>query len=108
MATSTNEDLGWLAEECALRLRFQEPGFTVREIVPPATTLYDPMLGWVDDEGCVVYCDIGGQREPGWDPDQGHGSVWRLHPDDTLEAIVPPGNIGKGMIMFPMRATASF
>lgn len=105
---ATDADLSWLAADCELRLEFREPGFAVREIVPPATTLFDPMLGWVDEDGCVVFCDIGGQREPGWNPEEGHGSIWRLHPDDRLEAIVPPGRIGKGMIMFPMRSTQQF
>ncbi|HEB91339.1 MAG TPA: hypothetical protein ENI85_17315 [Deltaproteobacteria bacterium] len=104
----TDQDLSRLAEECALRLEFHEPGFSVREIIPPATMLYDPMLGWVEDDESLVFCDIGGQREPGWNPREGHGSIWRLHRDDRLESIVPAGAIGTGMIMFPMKAPASF
>lgn len=108
LSTTMERDLSQLAAECELRLELHEPGYRVREIVPPATTLYDPMLGYVDDDGSLVFCDIGGQREQGWDPEQGHGAVWRLHPDDRIEAIVPPGNIGRGMIMFPMRAPEGF
>jgi hypothetical protein len=67
------------------------------------------MLGWVDPDGSLIFCDIGGQAvEPGWNPREGHGSIWRLHRDDRLEAIVPPGAIGKGMIMFPMKSPPSF
>lgn len=107
--TSYDEQLAQLAEDCELRLQFTEPGFSVREIIPPATTLFDPMLGWIEDDESLVFCDIGGQAvEPGWDPSEGHGSIWRLHQDDRLEAIVPPGAIGKGMVMFPMKSAASF
>lgn len=108
MSTTSVTELSWLAEQCALRLELHEPGYQVREIIPPATSLYDPMLGWQDDDGSLVLCDIGGQREPGWNPDVGHGAVWRLQPDDRLEAIVPPGAIGRGMVMFPMRAPSTF
>jgi hypothetical protein len=104
----SNEDLGWLASECELRATVKETGFTIREVVPAATWLHDPMPGWVDEDGAFVFCDIGGQDEPGWDPRKGHGSIWRLHRDDHLEPIVPPGEIGKGMIMFPMRAPDTF
>ena len=103
------EQLATVAKECELKLKFADQGFSVREIIPPATTLYDPMLGWVDDDDSLVFCDIGGQAGgPGWDPRMGHGSIWRLYPGDGVQAIVPPGAIGKGMIMFPMKSPASF
>jgi hypothetical protein len=105
---ATEGALEKLARDCALRLRFAVPDFAVREVIRPATTLFDPMLGWVDDDESLVFCDIGGQSEPGWDPTAGHGSIWRLSRDDRLEAIVPPGAIGKGMIMFPMKSPPSF
>jgi hypothetical protein len=101
-------DLARLADECALKLQLHEAGYAVREVVPPATTLFDPMLGWVDPDGSLVFGDIGGQLRPGWDPEVGHGSIWRLHRDDRLEAVLPPGAIGRGMVMFPMRAPATF
>lgn len=106
--TEDEKELARVAADCALRLQLREPGFSVREIIPPATSLYDPMLGWIDDDGSLVFCDIGGQRQPGWNPREGHGSVWRLHPDDRLEAIVPPGAIGLGMVMFPMKSSPEF
>ena len=109
MTTSYQQQIAELAEACALKLKFEDAGFRVREIIPPATDLFDPMLGWVDDDSSLVFCDIGGQaKEPGWDPHEGHGSIWRLHRNDHLEAIVPRGAIGKGMIMFPMKSSASF
>lgn len=101
-------ELARVAADCKLRLQLSDPGFTVREIIPPATSLFDPMMGWIDDDGALVFCDIGGQRQPGWNPREGHGSIWKLHPDDRLESIVPPGSIGLGMIMFPMKSSPEF
>lgn len=101
-------DLRWLEKDTELRLEFKEPGFAIRPIVPPATWLYDAQLGWIEDDGALIFHDIGGQGEPGWDPEKGHGSTWRLYPDDRLEAIVPPGNSGRAMIMSPMKSPASF
>lgn len=103
------DELASVAADCELKLKFSEEGFSVREIIPPATTLYDPMLGWVDEDDSLVFCDIGGQAGgSGWDPRSGHGSIWRLYPDDRIEAVVPPGAIGKGMVMFPMKSPVSF
>ncbi|MET0886079.1 MAG: hypothetical protein ABWX92_06475 [Mycetocola sp.] len=101
-------DLSWLEAETELKLEIVEPGFEIRPIVAPATWLYDCQLGWVEDDGSVIFHDIGGQGEPGWDPEKGHGSTWRLYPDDRLEVIVPPGSSGRAMIMSAMKSPASF
>jgi hypothetical protein len=101
-------DLKWLEEETELKLEILEPGFEVRPIVPPATWLYDCQLGWIEDDGSLIFHDIGGQGEPGWDPEKGHGSTWRLHPDDRLEVIVPPGSSGRAMLMSPMKSPAEY
>jgi hypothetical protein len=96
-----------IAAECEFRVQVHEEGYIAREIVPGGERLYDPALGFVDDDGSVVLCDIGGQPERGWDPDSAHGSLLRLHPDGTLETIVPTQNL-RGMPMTPKRAPASF
>ncbi|MET0326923.1 MAG: hypothetical protein ABW219_17030 [Ilumatobacteraceae bacterium] len=101
-------DLSWLEAETELKLEILEPGFEIRPIVAPATWLYDAQLGWIEDDGSLIFHDIGGQGEPGWDPEKGHGSTWRLHRDDRLEVIVPPGASGRAMLMSPMRSPASF
>jgi hypothetical protein len=101
-------DLSWLVAETELKLEIREPGFAIRPIVEPATWLYDAQLGWIEEDGSLIFHDIGGQGKPGWDPEKGHGSTWRLHPDDRLEAIVPPGSSGRAMIMSPMKSPASF
>jgi hypothetical protein len=101
-------DLGWLEEETELKLEILEPGFAILPIVAPATWLYDCQLGWIEDDGALIFHDIGGQKEPGWDPEKGHGSTWRLYPDDRLEPIVSPGSTGRAMIMSPMKSPESF
>ncbi|MET0886080.1 MAG: hypothetical protein ABWX92_06480 [Mycetocola sp.] len=101
-------DLAWLEEETELKLEILEPGFEIRPIIAPATWLYDAQMGWLEDDDSLIFHDIGGQGEPGWDPQRGHGSTWRLYPDDRLEVIVPPGSSGRAMIMSPMKSPASF
>ncbi|MET0895381.1 MAG: hypothetical protein ABWY80_05975 [Acidimicrobiia bacterium] len=95
-------------EENELRLNIVEPGFSVREVVPPGgpnppESFFDPFFCFAEDDGSVVIMDIGGQPEPGWNPNQGHGSIWRLHPDDRLTPIVPLGAIGMGCILPPVK-----
>jgi hypothetical protein len=97
-----------IREENEMRLRVLEPGFEVREVVPPGApnapeSFFDPFFCFADDDGSVVVMDIGGQREPGWNPNQGHGSIWRLHPDDSVTPIVALGEIGLGCILPPVR-----
>jgi len=101
-------DLGWLADETEIKVEILEPGFELRTIIPPATTLYDCQLNWVEDDGSVVLTDIGGQGEPGWNPKKGHGSVFKLHPDNRIEQIVPYGNTGRAMIMSSIKSPSNF
>ncbi|MGV9867172.1 hypothetical protein [Rhodococcus koreensis] len=103
------EVLARIVDTCQLKLNFNVPGYSVREIISPGTSLYDPNLGFVDDDGSLIVGDIGGQPERGgWDPERGHGAIWRLHRDDRLEEVVPSSNVGRGMVMFPKRAPRSF
>ena len=102
------DDLGWLAERTQVRAEIVDPGFELKVIIPPATTLFDCQLGWVDPEGAMVITDIGGQHKPGWDPERGHGSVFKVHPDNRIEPIVPYGATGRAMIMSSMLSPADF
>jgi len=101
-------DLGWLKEWTEIKLEILEPGFRYNAILPPATTLFDGQLRWIEDDGTVVLTDIGGQAEPGWDPEKGHGSVFRLHPDNRIEPIVPYGATGRAMIMSSILSPPDF
>jgi hypothetical protein len=101
-------DLGWLKEWTEVRAEIVEPGFELRPIIPPATTLYDTQLGWIEDDGSIVITDIGGQGEPGWNPEKGHGSIFKLHPDNRVEPIVPYGNTGRAMIMSTIKSPPNF
>jgi len=66
-------DLDWLRQDTEVRAECKERGFTIKPIVESATWLYDCQLGWVEEDGTVIFHDIGGQGEPGWDPEKGHG-----------------------------------
>lgn len=101
-------DLDWLRQDTEVRAECKEPGFTIKPIVESATWLYDCQLGWVEEDGTVIFHDIGGQGDPGWDPEKGHGSTWRLHPDNRLDCIVAPGSSGRAMLMSPMKSPATF
>lgn len=101
-------DYRWLRNQWQFRLRTHEPGFAAREIIGVGDQLYDPQLGWMEDGGALFLTDIGGQESYGWDPDKGHGAVLRLHPDDRLEAQIPPRNMGRYMPLCPQRAPDHF
>jgi hypothetical protein len=101
-------DLSWLAEQTQVKMELLEPGFEMRVIIPPATTLYDCQPCYVDDDGSMVITDIGGQAQPGWDPIKGHGAVFKLHPDNRIEYLVPYGNTGRAQIMSTIRSPANF
>jgi hypothetical protein len=101
-------DYGWLKEQWDFRLKVHEPGFAAREAIGVGEQLYDPQLGWVEEGGAIFLTDIGGQESRGWDPEKGHGSVLRLHPDGRLEAQIPPGKMGTFMPLCPQRAPDHF
>ncbi len=102
------EDYEWLKRDCEHKMEVLEPGFTWQVLVDVGGPLYDPMLGWADPDHSFVFCDIGGQPERGWNPEQGHGAIYRLHADGRLETIVSHEKIGPGMPMSPRRAPAWF
>jgi len=101
-------DYAWLREDCQFRMKVLEKGYVGREVVPPGDQLYDPQIRWVEEDGSVVVSDIGGQPQRGWDPTGGHGAMFRLHQDDRLEVIVPPGFHGKTAPIRPEKAPDSF
>ncbi|MET0984506.1 MAG: hypothetical protein ABW034_03770 [Steroidobacteraceae bacterium] len=101
-------DLAWLKADTEVKLELTERGFTLRTIIAPATTLYDCQLCWTEEDGSVVITDIGGQAQPGWDREKGHGAVFKLHPDNRIEPIVPYGNTGRAMIMSTIKSPANF
>lgn len=86
------------------RLDVKEPGFRARRVIDAGEGFFDPMWGFEDDDGTIAFGDIGGQAEPGWDPTRGHGAVWRMHADDSVTPIVPPGHMGQAMCMYVRRA----
>jgi hypothetical protein len=96
-------DYEWLREQCQFKLTVPE-GFTVREVIPAGDVLYDPQLCWFEADGSAIVSDIGGQRKRGWDPEAGHGAMYRLRPDDTLETIIAPGEGGAGSFIRPKLA----
>jgi hypothetical protein len=96
-------DYQWLRDQCEFRLTVPQ-GFSQREIIPTGDVLYDPQLCWFEEDGSAIVSDIGGQRERGWDPEAGHGALYRLRPDDTLETIIAPGEGGAGSFIRPKLA----
>lgn len=103
MPAADSHDYEWLRKQCEYRMSLPE-GFTGREVIPAGDVLYDPQLCWFEDDGSAIVSDIGGQRERGWDPDAGHGALYRLHPDDRLETIIAPGEGGAGSFIRPKLA----
>lgn len=108
MRPADYDDYAWLRAECEFRLRIQPEGYAAREVIAAGDVLYDAQLCWAEAGGSVLICDIGGQPRRGWDPEQGHGAFWRLHCDDSLTPVVPPGNMGRGMPLTPRLAPSSF
>src|SRR5687768_2808175 len=97
-----------LLRECEYRLRVLEPGFATREVIAPGTMLYDPILGWVEDDGTLYFSDHGPQRDPTtWVPFAGHGSIYRLARDGGLTRLIEPGAV-PGMPYLIRRAPAEF
>jgi hypothetical protein len=101
-------DYGWLQKEREFRLRPLEKGYSVREVIPAGDQLYDPQFGWLEADGSLIFSDIGGQERHGWEPSLGHGAILRLKPDDALEFLVRPKDMGTYMPLCPVRAPANF
>ena len=107
-------DYSWLKEERAFRMDVKEAGYGAREIVPVGEQLYDPQLmfcpkqDWLEPDGSLILGDIGGQEQLGWDPTKGHGAIIKLMPDNSLEYLVRPGNMGTYMPLCPIRIPTEF
>ncbi len=83
-----------LMHECEFRVRALEPGYEVRVDIDAGTILYDPILGWVDGDGSLVFSDHGPQRDPlHWNPDEGHGAIYRYHRSGALDQLIGPNSL---------------
>ncbi len=101
-------DRDLIRDQCRFQLRVVEPGFSARQLIEPATHLYDPMVGWTEPDGAIVFTDHGPQADPDhWDPEGGSGGIYRLHPDDRVDVLVAPGSF-RGMPFNPRPAPRSF
>jgi hypothetical protein len=83
-----------LRRECEYRLRVLEPGFEAREVIPPGSFLYDPILGWVEDDGALYFSDHGPQRDvTTWVPYAVHGTIHRLTRSGEPSRLIEPGAV---------------
>jgi hypothetical protein len=81
------------------RIEVHDPRYEVEEIVGGGEFLYDPQVfweprpspAWTGPEGSILISDIGGQPAAGWDPDMGHGGIFRLHADNRFETLMAQG-----------------
>jgi hypothetical protein len=98
------------SEQLEMSVEVHLPGYEFRTIIPTNDVLFDPhVVDWVEPDGRVAICDVGGQGRPtDFDPELGHGAIWWLTPDDRLEPAVPWGHTHLGMPMFPRLAPKSF
>ena len=114
MTEATSADYGWLKKEREMKLAPLEPGFVAKEIVPVGEQLYDPQLifcpnqDWLEPDGSIILGDIGGQEELGWVPTKGHGAIAKLMPDNSLEYLVRPRDMGTYMPLCPIRIPPEF
>lgn len=98
----------WLRRDCEFRVRVVEDGYETREVVSVGEWLYDPQLRWTDADGGTVISDIGGQRTRKFDPNEGHGALWRLSATDELTALIEPGMGGLYAPLRPVLAPLTF
>lgn len=116
MTLEARKNVSRLKELYPFRLTAHEPGYVTREILGVGEGYYDLLIGgnrddrsgWVEPDGTIIFGDIGGQKEPGWNPNTGHGGIFRLNPDDSIDAIVPHGNIVNGTGFDPRKCPANF
>jgi len=104
----TEHPYAWLKRERPFKLRLAESGYSAREAIPVGENLYDPVLGWFEPDGSLLFADIGGQKEYGWDPSIGHGAVGVIRPDFSIDYRVPPENMGSFVSLQPSQAPAGF
>ncbi|MBF6207842.1 hypothetical protein [Nocardia gipuzkoensis] len=105
---TTTAEYDQVRADCVMRAHIVDPGFEIREIVPPGDRLYDPQIRYTDADESVVISDIGGQGHPGFDPNAGHGAIFRLTPEFDLREITPPGMYGASGPMRPNLAPDAF
>jgi hypothetical protein len=72
--------------ECRHRVVVRAPGYAGREVVEGGADC-DIILGWRGADGSAVFSDIGGQKERGWNSDEGRGGLFRLRPDNGAATI---------------------
>jgi hypothetical protein len=114
MTTTDTIDYGWLKEERALKMQVHAPGFSTSEVAPVGEHTYDPQLifcpsqDWLESDGSIIFGDIGGQETYGWDETKGHGSIKKLHADNSIEYLVRPDNMGTYMPLCPIRIPEEF
>jgi hypothetical protein len=98
-----------LRELYPFRMKLHERGFVAKEVIAPGGDFYDVLLGWRNPaDGSIVFNDIGGQKERGWDPEKGHGALWRLHRDNRLEVLVPYGNVARYALIHIIKGEQQF
>jgi len=106
---TTQESRRKLRELYPFRMQLRAPGYASAELVGPGSTFYDILLGWREAaNNSIVFNDIGGQAQPGWDPEQGHGAIWRLQDDNVLEPIVNYGAAGRWAFIHIIRGEAHY
>ena len=97
-----------LMAECAYKMRVLDPGFAGRIVIDAGEFLYDPILGWVEDDGTLYFSDHGPQKDPAnWVPYQGHGTIHRLTRAGEHSRLFEPGAV-PGMPYLIRRAPAEF
>jgi hypothetical protein len=94
--------------ECQYRMRVLDPAFEGAPLIDAGSFLYDPILGWVDEDGTLYFSDHGPQQDPSrWVPYAGHGTIHRLTRDGVHSRLIEPGSV-PGMPYLIRRAPASF
>ena len=83
-----------IARDCEPLVEVVEDGFQFRVVIDAGTFLYDPILGWVEDDGTLYISDHGPQKDPFvWDPAQGHGAIHRLTRGGKHSRVIEPGSV---------------
>jgi hypothetical protein len=97
-----------LMAECAYKMRVLDERFEGRVVIDAGEFLYDPILGWVEDDGTLYFSDHGPQKDPtAWVPYAGHGTIHRLTRDGRHSRLFEPGAV-PGMPYLIRRAPAEF
>lgn len=110
MKAETKVKNHWFANETLdVTPKIHLTGYSFRTVVPYDDVLFDPHLAnWVEEDGSLIICDVGGQPRRGWDPLDGHGALWRLTAEDRLEPVIPWGRVYRGALFYPRLIPSSF